>query len=78
MVFLRGIEGAVGSIFVTIGFLERVGLIELRDVGLAISAWSALTGKIAERYCVPISGPCRLSSVGSWATEKKICSSVRS
>ena len=29
----------------------------------------------AERYCVPSSGPWRLSSVGSWATEKKTRSS---
>src|ERR1700738_4952190 len=27
---------------------------------------------MAERYCVPSSGPCRLSCVGSCATEKKI------
>ena len=34
---------------------------------------SSLVVKIAERYCVPVSGPCRFSCVGSCATENKIC-----
>ena len=43
---------------------------------LVASTCAALRVKIAERYCVPTSGPCRLSSVGSCATEKKTLSSA--
>lgn len=51
------------------GCREHVGGIKLSDVGLRKLGLLGV-GNSAERYCVPEYGPCRLSSVGSCATEK--------
>ena len=55
-----------GSILVTIGAAKACPLSSCAIYASATRACSALVGKIAERYCVPWSGPWKLSSVGSW------------
>ena len=62
MVVLGRIEGTVRLNFCDDGLLERTGLIELGDVGFRDLGLLGVVGKIAERYCGPKSGPCRLSS----------------
>ena len=53
---------------------ERLGGIELRDIGLGeLPLRVTPARKSPERYCVPLSGPCRFSSVGLCATEKNTC-----
>jgi hypothetical protein len=51
------------------GRMIELRLIELRNIS-AGNFRPSLTGKTADRYCVPRSGPWRLSWVGSCATEK--------
>jgi hypothetical protein len=56
---------------VTIGFCQSLAALQLREIGLRdLLLAAALVGKSAERYCVPTSGPCALSWVGSATTEK--------
>ena len=44
---------------------EYMRIVELSDIGVRDLRLLGVVGKIAERYCVPASGPCRLSWVGS-------------
>jgi len=50
---------------------KSFSLVELRDIGLGNALLLVVAVEDTERYCVPSSGPWRLSSVGSSATEKK-------
>ncbi len=38
-------------------------------VASAVSRWSSESGMMQDRYCVPMSLPCRLSCVGSWTVK---------
>ena len=53
-----------GSTFVTIGAGNTPGLRSWAMYASATRCWVAFCAKIAERYCVPSSGPCRLSCGG--------------
>ena len=47
-------------------FVEKVNDGRRSFEALAASACAVLWKKITDRYCVPTSGPCRFSWVGSW------------
>lgn len=50
----------------------RLGSIELDNIPAGNACLLRRTGKIADRYGLPVSGPWRLRVVGSWATAKYI------